>query len=276
MQRRTVLQYQRFRYLKVALWLNALAILAYLIHRPPFGAYGGTWLGYTLGVISAAIVFLLLWLGVRKRQYRGTSMLQGWLSAHVYLGASLIVLATLHSGFQFGWNVHTLSYILMLFVIVNGFYGMFAYLRFPGFITKNLGEDTLESILLKLVELDELAHLNALQLPDEIVEITRKARQETLIGGNVIQQLIGRQVNCPTSVAVAKLREFGKNLKGVQPKHCHELYLLMLRREALVARARRDVMLRAHLEIWLYLHIPLSVGLLVALIAHITSTYFYW
>jgi hypothetical protein len=276
MQRRTLLEYKRFRYLKVALWLNALAILAYLIHRPAFGAYGGTWLGYTLGVISAAIVLLLLWFGIRKRQYRGAGVLQGWLSAHVYLGVSLIVLATLHTGFQFGWNVHTLSYLLMLFVIINGFYGLFAYLRFPGLITKNLGEDTLDGILLRIAELDELARLNALQLPDEVNEIVRRARQETRIGGNMIQQLIGRQVNCPTSEAVAKLREFGKNLKGGQPKHCRELYLLMLRREALVASARRDVMLRANLGIWLYLHIPLSVALLVTLIAHVTSTFFFW
>src|SRR5665647_2767927 len=110
MQRLTILEYKRYRYLKASLLLAGLAIVAYVFHRPAIGANGGTWLGYTLGTISGGIVGLILSFGVRKRQYRGTGVLQGWLSAHVYLGASLIVIATLHTGLQFGWNVHTLSY----------------------------------------------------------------------------------------------------------------------------------------------------------------------
>jgi hypothetical protein len=50
----------------------------------------------------------------------------------------------------------------------------------------------------------------------------------------------------------------------------------MLRREALVARARRDILLRARLSVWLYIHVPLSFALLAALLAHITSILFYW
>jgi hypothetical protein len=276
MNHRTFLEYKNFRYLKVAIWLSLLAIVAYVLHRPDYGAYGGTWLGYILGCISAAIVFLLLWFGIRKRQYRGIGTLKGWLSAHIYLGAALIVFATLHTGFQFGWNIHTLTYILMMFLVINGFYGLYAYLHFPRMITENLGEDSLAELLNKIAELDELARLHALELPDEINAIVLKANHETEIGGGIVQQLIGRRPDCQTTVAVQKLREFGKDLKGDQPKLYRELYLVLLQKEALVARARRDVMLKANLEIWLYLHIPLSAALLVALLAHITSTFFYW
>lgn len=276
MERQTILEYKQFRYLKLSFWLCMIAITAYVMHHPPYGAYGGTWLGYTLGVTSASIIGLLMWLGIRKRHYRGAGMMQGWLSAHIYLGTSLLVLATLHTGFQFSWNVHTLTYILMVFVVINGFYGLFAYLRFPGLITKNLGEETLQSILVKISELDELARMNSLQLPDEIVAIVRQVHEKTRIGGNMVQQLVGHQLDCPTSGAVRKLRDYSKDLKGIQAKHSRELYLLMLRREALVATARRDVMLRANLQIWLYLHIPLSIALLFTLIAHISSILFYW
>lgn len=276
MQHRTLLEYKRYRYLRLALLLAGSAVAAFLLHRPPVGAHGGTWLGYTLGSLSAAIVGLLLWLGVRRRQYLGLGTMQGWLSAHVYLGLSLLVLATLHTGFQFGWNVHTLAYGLMLGVIFSGLYGLYAYLRFPRMLTELLGEEDLEAILLKIADLDELARVAALPLSDEINQIVRRASQQTRIGGSVLEQLGGRQKDCPTAAAVKRLRALGKNLKSAQSRHHRELYSLLLRRESLVARARQAVMLKARLEIWQFLHVPLSVALLTALVAHVFSIYFYW
>jgi len=276
MRSRNFLEYEHYRYLKLALLLVGTAIFAYVLHRPAIGTYGGTWLGYVLGIASASIIGLLMWLGVRKRNYYGTGTMQGWLSAHVYLGISLIVLATLHTGFQFGWNVHTLSYVLMLGVIANGFYGIYAYFRFPHLLTDNLGDDSFESLLQEIAKIDSLARTNSLQLPDEIVNLVRDASSETRIGGTVIEQLSSQHPNCPTTIAVKRLHGLGKTMRASQIKIHRELYTLMLRREALVARARRDILLRARLSVWLYIHVPLSFALLAALLAHITSILFYW
>ncbi len=38
---------------------------------------------------------------------------------------------TLHAGFQFGWNVHTLAYALMCLVVASGVVGTVLYLRYP-------------------------------------------------------------------------------------------------------------------------------------------------
>lgn len=273
---RNFLEYNHYRYLKLALILVAAAISAYILHRPAVGAYGGTWLGYVLGITAATIVLLLLWLGVRKRNYYGAGTMQGWLSAHVYLGMSLIVIATLHTGFQFGWNVHTLAYALMLMVISCGFYGLYAYFRFPHLLTDNLNDDSFNSLLQEINKLDLLARGYALQLSDEIINLTAKASHATRIGGSVREQLQGQPADCPTSLAVKRLHQLGKDMKGVQIKAHRELYTLMLRRESLVARVRRDIMLRAKLRFWLYVHVPLAIALLAALIAHITAIFFYW
>ena len=56
---------------------------------------------------------------------------QGWTSAHVYLGTALLIIATLHAGFQVGWNLHTLAYVLMIVVIASGFFGLYSYLNHP-------------------------------------------------------------------------------------------------------------------------------------------------
>jgi hypothetical protein len=203
--------------------------------------------------------------------------LQGWLALHINLGGALIVLTTLHTGFEFGWNVHTLSYGLMLVVIGSGFYGMYAYLNYPRRITDNLQEESLESLLLKLEELDELARVKALDLPDDVNELVFNSRQDTRIGGNLVQQISGKQTHCPTALAVQQVQLLGaKYIADEQAKCMRELYSLLLRKEQLVTRTRNVVKCKSRLEVWLYLHVPLSVALLLALAVHVFSVLFYW
>ena len=49
-----------------------------------------------------------------------------------------LIIATLHAGFQVGWNLHTLAYVLMVIVIFSGFFGLYNYLQSSGpLISKN-------------------------------------------------------------------------------------------------------------------------------------------
>lgn len=305
---RNILEYKNYRHLKTASLLTIFAVMAYLFHQPVTGAYGGTWLGYLLGILSTAIVIVLALYGVRKRlaptrterrislaasssrqddsnrrkremnwlRHHGAT-LQGWLSAHIYLGIALIVLATLHTGFEFGWNVHTLAYALMIMIILSGCYGTYAYLRFPRLITANMGgAETIDALLLEIGDLDKQAGIKSLQFSDDICALVHKARQETLIGGSFFQQLVAYQRNCPTTQAVKRLQVLGKSLGYDQLKSFDDLYLVMAHKEALVKRARRDVMYRARMEFWLYLHAPFTIAFLAALAAHIIAIFFYW
>jgi hypothetical protein len=118
------LRHRNYRWLKVGLLLSVLAIVGYAMIDVYPRHNGGSWYGYTLGTIGALLILWLTMLGMRKRAMtRGAWSLKGWTSAHVYLGLSLLVIGTLHTGFQFGWNVHTLAYALMMLVIVSGIYG---------------------------------------------------------------------------------------------------------------------------------------------------------
>lgn len=276
-QHSTFLEYGRYVHLKLAAALAAASLLAYLLVQPATGHYGGTWLGYTLGTIGALIIGLLLWLGVRKRQYvDGPGSLMGWLSAHVYLGVALVVVATLHAGFELGWNLHGLAYVLMLAVVASGIYGVIAYVRLPRRMTANLGEDTLDTLMLKIADLDRDARRVALALPNDINALVLEASQATRVGGSLRQQLRTRHPDCPTTRALVQLMALGVRLQDDQAQAHRSLCELMLRKQALLQRARRDVAYRARMQLWLYLHVPLSIGLLAALAAHILSVFFYW
>lgn len=276
MRHRTILEYRDYRYLKLAVFIVLACVFAYGWYSYPLGHYGGSPLGYTLGTIGALLIFWLMWLGVQKRRYRTTGDIKGWLSAHIYLGASLIVIATLHSGFQVGWNVHTLAYVLMMIVIVSGFYGMYTYLRFPRLMTENLAEDTLDSLTMKIADVDRDARRLALAMSDEVNKAVLLSVQETKIGGGVFAQLRESNANCPTTAAVKLIKDHPTKEKGDAARKHQDLYALMLRKQRLVARARADIRYKAIMDLWLYFHVPLSVALLAALVAHIVAVFFYW
>lgn len=283
-QNQSILAFRRARYLKITLGLCALAIGLYVWHEPPLvylKPYGGTWLGYTLGTVAAVLILWLMLLGVRKRRYRSAmGSVQGWTSAHVYLGTSLIVIATLHSAFTFGWNIHTLAYVLMMAVILSGFFGVFAYLRYPERMTGNLAGETLESMLLKIADLDRKCRRLALDLPDEInalvMKATRASSRELTVARSFRRQITAINADCPTRVVCDALMHIGLSLTSEQAKINGQLLSEMTRKSALIDRVRRDMRFRALMRIWLFVHVPLSFALLAALIAHIFSVFYYW
>ena len=276
MQHSNIFDYKRYRYFKLAVIIILIAFAAYLIFEPAVGHYGGSWLGYSLGTASAALVFLLAWYGVRKRRYRSSGTTQGWLSAHIYLGTALTFLATFHSGLHFGLNIHTVTYGILLVVVVSGFFGNYAYMIYPRLMTENMGEDNLDGLLLRIAESDKMARQIALLMPDDINDTVSRACRETSIGVSLLEQLKGFQPDCPSAMAVQKLTVLGNDLPVEHRKLYRDLYSIMVRRESLVRRARQDLMYRARMGFWLYFHVPFAIALLMAMVAHVIAVFFYW
>lgn len=282
-QHQSILEFKHGRYLKLALGLCVVAIGVYAWHEPPavyLKPYGGTWLGYTLGTIGAVLILWLMLLGLRKRRYRSNiGSLQGWTSAHVYLGTSLIIIATLHCAFEFGWNVHTLAYVLMMLVIASGFFGVYSYLRYPEQMTGNLAGETLETMLLKVADLEIKCKRIALDLPDEVnalfMNASRLAAEKSALGGSFRRQMAGVDPTHPMRLALDALLKMDR-FTGIQAKAQQQLVAEMTRIVALTDRVRRDLQYRALMQLWLFFHVPLSFALLAALSAHVISVFFYW
>jgi hypothetical protein len=311
-EHRSYLVHRNYRYLKVALLLCGLSIAAYMIDDPSQVPSGNTWLGYTLGTIGALLIGWLAWFGVRKRRFnQGRGQAQAWVSAHVYLGLSLLVVATLHTGFQFGWNLHTLAYALMCLVIASGVYGIFVYGTLPRRITANRRQAGFRDMLEEVARLDESALVMADRIDPETHAIVARSVGNSRIGGSAWEQLSGnyRQANdravlekffslkqtqlasqpqateragnvggggrrqATISFVANQIFDAGRDPRG---EALQKLLQSIAQRKELVARINQDITLRARLNVWLFLHVPLTVGLLVALAGHILSTFFYW
>ncbi len=266
-----VFSYERARYFKWALCLLLIGIAGYIIDEPAIKPNGGTWLGYTLGTIGALLIVWLMLFGIRKRAYSSNlGTVRGWLSAHIYLGLSLIVIATLHTGFEFGWNVHTLAYTLMMIVIASGIWGVIIYVRNPTLMGKALHGQTIEEFGKALRDLDKQLKNTAAQLEGPYVNYAQTVADGAIFN-NSFQKLTGKNKACATRQLALQMGHTG-NLSLEQ----QAFYTLVLKRLQLLKRVRDYIRLKTWVEIWLLFHVPLSFGLLAALTAHIVSVFFYW
>ena len=273
----SILLFRNFRYLKISVAILAVSILAYAIHDPLGKPNGGTWLGYTLGGFAAVLIVWLAWFGVRKRQYGvGKLLLEDWASAHVYLGLSLLVIATLHSGFQFGINIHTLAYALMVLVIGSGAFGLYAYMRYPRLRSAKRGEGSLGDVWELVAGMSKDCYEIARDLPDEVYGLVEAADKKTRIGGSMWRQLSGTEPNCASTKALDQVRDRAEGYSGREADAARRLVTVLARKVELLTRIRKDIQYKALMDIWLYFHIPLSVALLGALAIHIVSVFLYW
>lgn len=295
----SILTFAKSRYLWIALALTGASLAAYLWHDPGGPPNGGTWLGYTLGTIGALLIVWLMLFGVRKRKYLDSvGTLRGWLSAHVYLGTSLILVVLLHAGFQVGWNLHTFAFVLMLIVIFSGFFGVYAYLRYPTLMTRNRESATRDAMLEEVADIDQ----NALALADgidpKIHAVVLRSIQNTKLGGGVWSQLRARDgsdialtsliaameerrkrggdAGGQTATIFAMVDFLASNANDKQTEALRKLIDMITRKKGLASKVARDMQYQAVMEIWLYFHVPISFALLAALIGHIVSSFFYW
>jgi hypothetical protein len=271
------LRHKNWFWLKVATALCVLAGLTYALVDIQPRHNGGSWLGYTLGTIGLLLILWLALLWVRKRRMsRGHWSLKAWTSAHVYLGLSLIIIGTLHTGFQLGWNVHTLAYALMMLVIVSGIFGVAAYTVLPRQMSFNRDAVTETQMLESLRVIDRQLHDAAQPLSQQHAALVRESLEQNSFGGGIVRRLRNSYPHCRTLEVRRAIRsETGKRPDmGGDP--LERVDALLERKLSLLARVRRHLQLKAMLEVWLYVHVPLTFALIAALTAHIISVFFYW
>lgn len=270
------LRYQGYKWLKIALILCGIAVLIYALNDVQPKPNGGTIYGYTTGTIGVLLILWLTMLGVRKRAITpGRWSLKSWTSAHVYLGLSLIVVATLHTGFDFGWNIHTLAYVLMMMVIASGVFGIAAYASLPQALSANRGETTQIQMLDNLRTLDRQLNEAAQPLDADGAAIVQMALADDPFGGGLLARLTGRYSKCGTRAALAAVRAHPSRGEAEVDPLDHAEVLLERRRSSL-SRIRKHLRLKALLEVWLYIHVPLTFALIAALFVHIVAVFYYW
>ena len=265
------LSHRKMRWLKISVALCLIVIASYFLVDVEPRHNGGTWYGYILGTIGALLIVWLSLLGIRKRNITaGRWSLKAWTSAHVYLGLALVVIGTLHTGFQLGWNVHTLAWALMVLVIVSGIYGISVYAALPRALSTNMREMTRAQMVDALDAIDRQLDSAAQPLARKEADAVIAALDQDVFAAGFLARLIGKYPRCATRRA---MRHFPA---GSLTKAEEKVAGLLQRRQSQLGQIRRHMRYKALLEVWLFIHIPATLALIAALAAHVVSVFYYW
>ena len=262
------LNWRGFLYAKIAVLISGLAILLYAADKPVGPPNGGSWLGYGLGTLGLVLIVWLAWFGVRRRRYGGGALLEGVLSAHVYLGCALLVVVTLHAGFQLHCNVHGLAYLLMVLVVSSGLFGVLAFWRVPSLMTANRAGANLQAMTTELAVLDLKCRALALAFPDEVVTLVHAATS-----------MPGRHRTSARELGLAAIARVQRELSAgrhITPAEVLPLVDGLTQRMVMVRRLNRDRRHRMFLLQWRAIHVPLTVGLVAALGVHVFAVFYRW
>jgi len=272
MNRENFLNYKGLRWCWISLAILMFFVLWYLLDDTPGGPNGGTLLGITAGTVSAIIMVILIWFARRKRDYHSRlGTLRGWLSAHVWLGTILLLLVPLHSGFKFGFNIHGLTYFLLLGVVFSGFYGVYVYLRYPFLAESHRGGGSLKTVQEELLLIEKKLEHEALDKSDAVVGILSEQDCHLPVG----------YWSLLFSAAPAELDSAhgAKYLSKISPDEvpaAERLLSLLSKKRSLIARLQRETRIFFAMQIWLYIHVPLASALILAVALHIGIVLLMW
>jgi hypothetical protein len=271
------LTYRSGRWLWIALASALVLVIHYLYYRSRTVAYGGSFEGLLYGVVGTGLIAVLMYLGIRKRSYSSSSgTLQGWVSAHVYLGLLTLLLIPMHAGFRFGWDVHTLAFVLLSVVVLSGIVGIILYLNIPSRLTKFEAGQQADKIDGEMGRL--LVDMRALvkdksdalvQLYKSEVTALQKARPQ---GWSLLLKGQGSDL---LALRSADLAEKVSSIPPEDQAAFQILSQLLLKNAQLKLNLMRQMRLRNALQAWLYVHVPVSIALVVAVVLHLVMVFVY-
>ncbi len=273
----TFLTYRGNRWLWVSIISAGLLVLSYVEYSTRMAPHGGTFMGLCYGVLGTIAILVLMSLGIRKRCYSsGLGTLQGWTSAHVYLGLLTLLVIPMHAGFRFGLDIHTLAFALLFIVVISGILGVILYQTIPSRLTKydaGLQADKVDQEINRL--LAEMRNL-ARDKSDAFVKVFRdEMAQATDLkpkGWRLLFAGAGRDL------MTKRAEELTQRVTQV-PSHEHQAFetlsRLLFQKSQLETNLMFQMRLRNALEAWLYVHLPVSFAMVAAVLVHLLAVFYY-
>jgi hypothetical protein len=238
--------------------------------------HGGSAFGLGYGGLGLAAILALLWFGVRKRSYRSTwGRLETWLHVHVYLGLLSLFVVLFHTGFRFEDKVAVAAFAVLAVVVLSGLLGAIFYTTLPRRMSAVDSDLTAEQISEQLNQLARsmarLASGKSAALQRVYQELLAEALPLRLAGWRVLGRRGRRRHHegpAPWAAHLARVRP-------AEQEDLRQLLVLYRQHQELHDRLAAQQRYRNLLDVWLWVHLPLSIVLVVLVAAHLAGALFF-
>lgn len=258
-------------------WALALTSGSYVAYASVAYPHGGSLMGVFYGAAGFIIILLLMYFGVRKRNYKSTlGTLEDWLHAHIYLGILVFFIILFHSGFRFHDGVAVAALILLTLVFVSGIVGAVLYTYIPPLL------------------IDVESKLSAQQISDQINQLAQVIRRLSADKSTAFQDYCANLLRAeqPKSFAGWRIMAPGANtrpstvrtplasdLELIPPAERSDFVQLFALANQMKELHRSLIQKQRYINTmaaWLYIHVPLSFAMLAAVVTHIAAFFYYW
>lgn len=223
-------------------------------------------------VLLAAMLVLTFFNARKKVPFLPAGRAETWLQIHIYLGFFTVLLFLIHLNFRLprGWFEITLAWLFAL-VSASGVAGLWISRVFPRRLATRGGEAILEKIpaqrfLLK-TQAEEIA-LGAKATSPEIAEFYVQRLAPFFVGpDNYWLHLV--ESRRPAGALLAELNDLRRFCDDTGRENVGKLATLVQQKDGLDYHRA----LQLTLKLWLFVHIPLTYGLLVFTALHIALVF---
>ncbi len=270
------LTYRQNLWLKITLLSTALLGASYVLYSARTEPNGGTVMGLVYGGLGLFVILLLMFYGVRKRQYRAQrTSLQAWLSSHAYLGLLTLILIPMHAGFRFGLNVHTLAFVLLAFVVLSGLVGTYFYVALPSRFSHHGPEVTYAGIDREFQKIVNQMRGLCQDKSDTFVRTCELEIQRGAPTPHAGWHLLLHHRPVSAAHHLQELQTSIAELPETEHDDFQRLAVLATQKRELEHRLVSQMRLKNLLEAWLYVHLPVSIAMLVAVGIHLVVVLYY-
>ena len=257
-------------------WIFVLMIGSYVVYANRAFPHGGSFMGMIYGVLGLIGILILMFFGVRKRSYKSSfGTVESWLQVHIYLGILVFFIIFFHSGFRFHDQVAVTALILLTLVTLSGVVGALLYTFVPPLLSDLESKLTAREIS---DQMNQLAQAMARLAAGKSVAFQELCA--TLLSIKRPKPFAGWRMMAPRVIDRAAQTQTGL-LGGLERvpanEHADVTQLLALDNQMkelqtfLIQKQRYINTMAA----WLYIHLPLSFAMMVAVITHIAAFFYY-
>jgi hypothetical protein len=234
-------------------------------------------MGLIYGFAALFLMLVLLFFGIRKRWYRSRwGTVEGWLQGHIWLGILSLFVILAHTGFRFQDRVAVTLMVVIGGVVASGVVGAILYKTVPRMLTDVESNLTIEELSEQINQLSRSmariasGHSATFQRLHE--GLLREIRPRPLAGWKL---LFGGRHRLRRDVEPGEWSKLLGIVTREEQQDLRQLLVLSRQQKELHFRLLAQQRYRNVLDFWLYVHVPLSIGMIVLLAAHLWGAFYY-